>query len=174
MAGKVDSGWLAEVWIADIGLPHFSDAMATHLVDGRVLESLTKEDLKKYFKMTKKLEQMSFFTGVEMLRMHDYNREVSLLVPEEAVLDSNVCVPLQAILEHRASQQSRGSPQKPLYWTNRDVGDWLRDIQLGVSGGPLWGRLSMYVPLASAGIHHKPTGQWSAWSTPLSGERGEE
>ena len=76
--------------MADIGLPHFSDAMAIHLVDGRVLESLTKEDLKKYFKMTKKLEQMSFFSAIELLRMHDFNREVSLLSVEEAVLDS-VC-----------------------------------------------------------------------------------
>lgn len=120
--------------MADIGLPHFSDAMATHLVDGRVLESLSKEDLKKYFKMTKKLEQMSFFSGIELLRMHDYNREVSLLVLEGAVPGWCVCVPLQAVLEHRASQQSRGSHQNPLYWSNRDVGDWLRDIQLGVSG----------------------------------------
>lgn len=85
MAGRVDCGWLAEVWMTDIGLPHFSDVMATHLVDGRVLESLSKEDLKKYFKMTKKLEQMSFFSGIELLRMHDYNREVSLLVLEGAV-----------------------------------------------------------------------------------------
>lgn len=110
MAGKIDSGWLAEIWVTDIGLPQLADTMATHLVDGRVLESLTKDDLKKYFKL-KKMEQMSFLAGVELLRMHDYNRE--------------------AILEHRDSQQSRSSIQNPLYWTNRDVGDWLRDIQLG-------------------------------------------
>ena len=43
------------------------------------------------------------------------------------------CV-LQVIQEMRASQQSRSAPQNPLYWTNRDVADWIRDIQLGVSG----------------------------------------
>ena len=41
-----------------------------------MLDSLTKDDLKKYFKMSKKLEQMSFLSGVELLRMHEYNREV--------------------------------------------------------------------------------------------------
>jgi hypothetical protein len=76
LAGKIDTGWLAEVWVSDIGLPHLSDTMATHLVDGRVLESLTKDDLKKYFKLSKKLEHMSFLAGVELLRMHDFNRQV--------------------------------------------------------------------------------------------------
>ncbi|CAI8024130.1 Kazrin-A [Geodia barretti] len=109
LAGRIDCGWLAEVWISDIGLPQHSDLITTHLVDGRVLESLTKDDLKKYFKF-KKFEVMSFLSGVELLRMHDYNREM--------------------IEEVRASQQRRSSPQNPLYWTNRDVGDWIRDIQL--------------------------------------------
>lgn len=35
MAGKIDSGWLAEIWVTDIGLPQLADTMATHLVDGR-------------------------------------------------------------------------------------------------------------------------------------------
>lgn len=47
----------------------------------RVLESLTKEDLKKYLKL-KKIEQHSFLAGVELLRMHDYNREVCVLFSE--------------------------------------------------------------------------------------------
>ena len=95
-----------------------------------MLESLTKDDLKKYFKMTKKLEQMSFLSGVELLRMHDFNREVCVRVCVCVRVRNMVreCCPLkQAILEHRTSQHN------PLYWTNRDVGDWLRDIRLGVS-----------------------------------------
>ena len=49
---------------------------------------------------------------------------------------------LQMIEEVRASQQRRSSPQNPLYWTNRDVGDWIRDIQLVVR---------MYIHLSSIG-----------------------
>ncbi len=47
-----------------------------NLVDGRMLNSLTKEDLKKLLKIGKKSEQLSLLTGVELLRMHEYNREV--------------------------------------------------------------------------------------------------
>ena len=46
------------------------------MVDGRVLNSLTKDDLKKHLKMTKKLDHLSFTAAVELLRMHDFNREV--------------------------------------------------------------------------------------------------
>ena len=64
-------------WLSDIGLTHLAEILSNHLVDGRVLNSLRKEDLKKYLKMSKKLEQMSFLTAVELLRMHEFNREVS-------------------------------------------------------------------------------------------------
>ena len=47
------------------------------MVDGRVLNSLTKEDLKRHLKITKKLDQLSFTAAVELLRMHEFNREVS-------------------------------------------------------------------------------------------------
>ena len=63
-------------------------------VDGRVLNSLTKEDLKKHLRMIKKSEQLSFLSGVELLRMHDFNREVGdvmitsvfLLIPRAHLL----------------------------------------------------------------------------------------
>lgn len=76
LAGKIDSSWISCEWVADVGLPHLSNLLNAHLVDGRVLNSLRKEDLKKHFKMTKKLEQLSFLSAVELLRMHEYNREV--------------------------------------------------------------------------------------------------
>lgn len=76
LAGKIDSSWISCEWVTDVGLPHLANLLDAHLVDGRVLNSLRKEDLKKHFKMTKKLEQLSFLSAVELLRMHDYNREV--------------------------------------------------------------------------------------------------
>ena len=47
------------------------------MVDGRVLNSLCKDDLKRHLKITKKLDQLSFTAAVELLRMHEFNREVS-------------------------------------------------------------------------------------------------
>ncbi len=47
-----------------------------NLVDGRVLNSLSKDDLKRLLKISRKSEQLSFLSGVELLRMHEFNREV--------------------------------------------------------------------------------------------------
>lgn len=67
---------MAFEWAHDCGLAHLTEILSGHLVDGRVLNSLSKEDLKKYLKITKKVDQLSFLSGVELLRMHDFNREV--------------------------------------------------------------------------------------------------
>jgi len=93
-------------WANDCGLPHLTEVLANNLVDGRVLNSLSREDLKKYLKIVKKLDQLSFLCGVELLRMHEFNRE--------------------AIQDHRDTSRN------PLYWTNRDVYDWLKDIRMQV------------------------------------------
>ena len=77
------------------------------MVDGLVLNSLTKDDIRKLLKVTKKIDVLSFLSGVELLRMHDFNRD--------------------AIQEHRRNNLN------PLYWTNRDVCDWLKDIELQVN-----------------------------------------
>lgn len=76
-AAELDHNWVAYQWAVDCGLPHVSASLYTGMVDGRVLNSLTREDLKKYLKMSKKVEQLSFLTGVELLRMHDFRKEVS-------------------------------------------------------------------------------------------------
>ncbi len=68
---------MAYEWAHDCGLAHLTESLSAHLVDGRVLNSLSKDDLKRYLKITKKVDQLSFLSGVELLRMHEYNREVS-------------------------------------------------------------------------------------------------
>lgn len=75
-AGKIEHNWVAFEWAHDCGLAHLTEPLTSHLVDGRVLNSLTKDDLKRYLKITKKVDQLSFLSGVELLRMHDFNREV--------------------------------------------------------------------------------------------------
>lgn len=103
-AGKIDHSWVAFEWASDCGLGHLTETLVCNLVDGRLLNSLSRDDLKRYLKVTKKLDQLSFLAGVELLRMHDFNR--------------------QAIQEHRRTSRN------PLYWTNRDVCEWLKSVQL--------------------------------------------
>ena len=69
---------MAFEWANDCGLPHLTEVLANNLVDGRVLNSLSREDLKKYLKIGKKLDLLSFLCGVELLRMHEFNREVGV------------------------------------------------------------------------------------------------
>ena len=74
--GKIDHSWVAFEWAHDCGLAHLTEILTANLVDGRVLNSLNKDDLKKYLRITKKADQLSFLSGVELLRMHEFNREV--------------------------------------------------------------------------------------------------
>ena len=97
---------MAFEWATDCGLPHLTETLTANLIDGLVLNSLSKDDIRKLLKVTKKIDQLSFLSGVELLRMHEFRRE--------------------AIQEHRRSNLN------PLYWTNRDVCDWLKDIELEV------------------------------------------
>ena len=106
LAANIDHSWVAFEWATDCGLPHLTEMLTANLVDGLVLNSLSKDDIRKLLKVTKKIDQLSFLSGVELLRMHEFRRE--------------------AIQEHRRSNLN------PLYWTNRDVSDWLRDIELEV------------------------------------------
>ena len=58
-AGALHHIWVAKTWATDIGLPQLADTLLMNLVDGRVLNSLTKEDLRKYLKINRKIEQVN-------------------------------------------------------------------------------------------------------------------
>jgi hypothetical protein len=103
-AGAVDHIWVSQSWCHELGLSQHSDTLFYNLVDGRVLESLTKEDIKKHLKIQKRVEQMSLLSGVELLRMHLYQRDIL----------------------HEQRQISKN----PVYWTNEQVRDWLVEIDL--------------------------------------------
>uniref|UniRef100_A0A8C4SGR6 SAM domain-containing protein n=1 Tax=Erpetoichthys calabaricus TaxID=27687 RepID=A0A8C4SGR6_ERPCA len=60
--------WVAKAWLCDIGLPQYSQNFLKHLVDGRVLRSLTRRDLEKHLSITKKFHQVSILLGIELLR----------------------------------------------------------------------------------------------------------
>ena len=72
-AAELDHNWVAYQWAVDCGLPHVSATLYTGMVDGRVLNCLTREDLKKYLKVSKKAEQLSFLTGALELEFFDWS-----------------------------------------------------------------------------------------------------
>ncbi|XP_061115120.1 kazrin-A-like [Conger conger] len=107
-AADMDHHWVAKAWLSDVGLPQYSQAFHNHLVDGRMLNSLTRRDLERYLSVSKKSHQISLLLGIELLHSLSFDKEA-----------------LQARRTHSEHQNL-----DPLVWTNHRVMKWVRDIDL--------------------------------------------
>uniref|UniRef100_M4AQE2 Kazrin, periplakin interacting protein a n=1 Tax=Xiphophorus maculatus TaxID=8083 RepID=M4AQE2_XIPMA len=107
-AADLDHHWVAKAWLSDVGLPQYSQAFHTHLVDGRMLNSLTRRDLERHLNITKKFHQVSLLLGIELLQSLDFNKEV---------------------LQARRTQCEHQN-EDPLVWTSHRVTKWIKDIDL--------------------------------------------
>lgn len=76
-AADMDHHWVAKAWLSDVGLPQYSQAFHNHLVDGRLLNSLTRRDLERHLNITKKFHQVSLLLGIELLHLLNFDKEVS-------------------------------------------------------------------------------------------------
>lgn len=76
-AADMDHHWVAKAWLSDVGLPQYSQAFHTHLVDGRMLNSLTRHDLERHLNISKKAHQVSLLLGIELLHLLSFDKEVS-------------------------------------------------------------------------------------------------
>ena len=70
--------WVAHHWLCDLGLGQYSMAFDMRLVDGRVLNSLTKSDLEKHLGVRQSSHVHSILMGIELLRQLKFNKQVSL------------------------------------------------------------------------------------------------
>uniref|UniRef100_A0A8C6SI67 SAM domain-containing protein n=1 Tax=Neogobius melanostomus TaxID=47308 RepID=A0A8C6SI67_9GOBI len=104
----MDHHWVAKAWLSDVGLPQYSQAFHTHLVDGRMLNSLTRHDLERHLGITKKSHQVSVLLGIELLHLLSFDKE-SLQARRLQCEHQNV---------------------DPLVWTSHRVVRWIRDIDL--------------------------------------------
>ncbi|KAM4738196.1 kazrin-A-like [Anableps anableps] len=107
-AADLDHHWVAKAWLSDVGLPQYSQAFHTHLVDGRMLSSLTRRDLERHLNITKKFHQVSLLLGIELLQSLNFDKEV-----------------LQA-----RRIQCEHQNEDPLVWTSHRVMKWIKDIDL--------------------------------------------
>lgn len=73
----MDHHWVAKAWLSDVGLPQYSQAFHNHLVDGRMLNSLTRHDLERHLNISKKFHQVSLLLGIELLHSLNFDKEVS-------------------------------------------------------------------------------------------------
>ncbi|KAM6976738.1 kazrin-A isoform 2-T2 [Aplochiton taeniatus] len=107
-AADMDHHWVAKAWLSDVGLPQYSQAFHTHLMDGRMLNSLTRRDLERFLNVTKKFHQVSLLLGIELLHMLNFDKEA---------------------LQARRIQCEHQNID-PLVWTSHRVMSWVRDIDL--------------------------------------------
>ena len=75
----MDHTWVAHRWIQDLGLPQYSVPLGTHLIDGRLLNVLSKKDMEKHLSIHRKFHQASLLHGVELLRMMHFDKEVGFI-----------------------------------------------------------------------------------------------
>lgn len=109
LAPNLDVTWVAHKLLPDLGLSQYSLVFEKNLVDGRLLNSLSRKDLEKHFDIHRKFHQASILHAVELLRRMDFDRE-KLQVRRAECEDSDSDL---------------------IVWTSQRVVKWVRSIDLG-------------------------------------------
>ncbi|XP_034550691.1 kazrin-A-like [Notolabrus celidotus] len=117
-ATEMDHYWVSTSWLSDVGLPQYSQSFQTHLVDGRVLNSLSRRDLERHLNISDQSHQTSLLLAIQLLQMLSFDKEA-----------------LQA-RRLKCENQDRD----PIVWTCHRVMKWIRDIDLKEFAENLEGR----------------------------------
>ncbi|XP_040889721.1 kazrin-A-like [Toxotes jaculatrix] len=107
-ASEMDHHWVATSWLSDVGLPQYSQTFQSHLVDGRVLNSLSRRDLDRFLNISDQFHQTSLLLGIQLLQMLSFDKE--------------------ALQARRATCEHQD--RDPIVWTCHRVMKWIRDIDL--------------------------------------------
>ncbi|MEQ2225187.1 hypothetical protein ILYODFUR_014985 [Ilyodon furcidens] len=74
-ASELDHHWVSMSWLSDVGLPQYSQTFQTHLVDGRVLNSLSRRDLERFLNISDHFHQTSLLLAIQLLQMLSFDKE---------------------------------------------------------------------------------------------------
>ncbi|XP_067359531.1 kazrin, periplakin interacting protein b isoform X5 [Channa argus] len=107
-ASEMDHHWVATSWLSDVGLPQYSQTFQTHLVDGRVLNSLSRRDLERFLNISDQFHQTSILLAIQLLQMLSFDKEA-----------------LQA-----RRTKCEHQDWDPIVWTCHRVMKWITDIDL--------------------------------------------
>ncbi|XP_022239692.1 kazrin-like [Limulus polyphemus] len=126
--------WVIEDWLPSLGLTMYSENFAKQLVDGRILNTLSKKDLEKYLGISRKFHQVSIMHAIHLLRMFRFD--------------------LQLLIQRRS--QCEQMDVDPVVWTNQRFIKWMKSIDLAeyaenlVDSG-VHGALVVFEPSFTAG-----------------------